>query len=273
MLVEPCGGVGGGVGGGCADCDSEQPLSSRELTFGAVHLNKYVRFRSPGVYSCVASAADVTMAPLNDENRPALLVRSNSLDLTIVSDQAWAHSAALSYAKAYESLCQGDDVPRRNWLQCSDVAQRLTYLDTHESLATQVKFFDGSNHGWENGFWDAIQHTSYPNDALRLMTDRMQEPDFQVSTIVLQWLAAWELSIESPDAFQTPTPETYHIGAVEKLRKYVRLLGSSLRNKNPDVLPESVKTYRSFAEQKYCDEPLIQKEEWHQISRDVRMQP
>src|SRR5580704_15645131 len=57
-------------------------------------------------------------------------------------------------------------------------------------------------------------------------------------------------------------PANYHSAAVEKLRKYVRLLGSNLSNKNPDVLLESAKTYRTFAEQEYCERrPLIPWEE------------
>jgi len=273
MLNAPCG-VGGGVGGGCGDCDSEQLLSSVPLTFGIVPLNTYVHLRSAGTYACVASAANITMAPLDEKIRPALLLESSPLALTIVSDPAWAHSAAISYAEAYDKLCQGDDVQQRHWLQCSDVAERITYLDTIDSLAAEVKFFDGRNHGWDNGFWNAIQHTSLPSDALRLMTNRVQDPDFQVSTWVLEWLAAWEMSIESPDAFQTAPPETYHIAAVEKLRKYVRLLGSSLSNKNASVLQESAKTYHKFAEQEYCaGQPLIEKEERNQALTALGIRP
>lgn len=64
MLNAPCG-VGGGVGVGCGDCDSEQLLSSVPLTFGIVPLNTYVHLRSAGTYACVASAANITMAPLD----------------------------------------------------------------------------------------------------------------------------------------------------------------------------------------------------------------
>ena len=64
-----------------------------------------------------------------------------------------------------------------------------------------------------------------------------------------------------PDAFQSGMPANYRALAVEKLRKYVRLLGNSLSKKNSDVLPESAKAYRTFAEQKYCErESLISME-------------
>jgi len=110
----------------------------------------------------------------------------------------------------------------------SDVARRITYLDTADSLAVEVKWFDGRNHGWENEFWNAIQHSSEPQEALRLITSRMQESDFQASTSVLEWLASLELRLEVPEAFQSSTPASYHAQAVEMLRKYVRLLGNSL---------------------------------------------
>jgi hypothetical protein len=274
MLNEPCGGVGGGSGGGCGDCDWEQGLSQDGLGFGIMPLNTYVRFRTPGTYTCVALAAEVTMV-LPDENiRPALLLRSNPLVLTIVSDSAWALAATISYAEAYDKLCQGDDVPQRHSLQCFDIAERITYLDTLDSLATEVRFFDGRSHGWENGFWNAIQHTSHPSDALRLMVTRLQDPDFQVSSTVLESLAAWDIRIESPDAFQTAAPETYHAAAVEKLRKYVRLLGNSLSNKNANVLRQSAETYRTFAEQKYCEQqPMIQKQERNQVLTAAGIKP
>ncbi len=137
-----------------------------------------------------------------------------------------------------------------------------------------MKGIDGRNHGWDNGFWDAIRRSSQPHEALRMMTSRMQEPDFQVSTSVLEWLASSELRMEAPDAFQSGTPATYHAQAVEKLRKYVRLLGNSLSKKNSNVLPESAKTYRTFAEQKYCERQLlISTEEQNQVLATIADRP
>jgi hypothetical protein len=273
MLNAPCGGVGVGSGGGCGDCDGEYPLSTTALTFGVVPLNTYVRFHTPGTYTCEASSADITTTSRDENIRPALLVKSNPVLLTIVNDSGWAHSAALAYADAYEKLCRGEDVAER-FLQCSDLARRITYLDTADSLATEVKWFDGRHHGWENGFWDSIQHSSYPEQALRLMAARIQEPDFEVSTGVLEWLARSELRMEVPNAFHSGMPATYHAPAVEKLRKYVRLLGGSIAEKAPNVLSESVKTYRTFAEQKYCErQPLISRDEQNQVLTGVGTRP
>ena len=245
ILNSACGGMGfgGGIGGGCGDCDGEVPLTTAALTFGIVPLNTYVRFRMPGTYTCHASSAEITATSRDEKIRPALLVKSNPIILTIVDDPAWAGPAAIAYADAYDKHCRGDDVAEHRSLQCFDVAERITYLDTAESLATEVKEFDGRNHGWENGFWDAIRQSSHPHEALRMMTSRVQEPDFQVSTNVLEWLASSELRMEVPDAFQSGTAATYHAQAVEKLRKYVRLLGNSISKKNSNVLTESAKTY------------------------------
>jgi hypothetical protein len=141
-----------------------------------------------------------------------------------------------------------------------------TYLDTLESLAKEVKLFDGRSHGWNNGFWDAIQHSSTPEQAVRLMSARIQEPDFEVSQGVLEWLASSALRIEVPGAFESGAPATYHAQAVEKLRMYVRLLGGSLNQKNSTVLNESVKTYSKFAEPTYCEaQPLIPTEEQNNV--------
>ena len=274
MLSSPCGGVGGGVGRGCGDCDGEYPLTATALTFGVVPMNTYARLRAPGTYSCEALSADITTTSRDEKIRPALLVKSNPVFLTIVNDPGWAHSAALAYAGVYEKLCDGYDVAEDRFLQCSDVARRITYLDNPDSLATEVKWFDGRSHRSDNGFWDAIQQSSYPQEALRLMAARMQEADFEVSTGVLEWLASTELRIEVPDAFQSRTPAMYHAQAVEKLRKYVQLLGESLSRKDSIVLSQSVKTYRNFAEQKYCEpQPLIPREEQNQVLTSLATRP
>jgi hypothetical protein len=266
MLMAPCAGVGGGFGGACGDCDGERPLSTTAINFGPVPLNKYVRFRNGGAYTCIASSADVTTASAEDSLRAALLVRSNPLGFTVVDDPVWAHSVAASYAETYDKLCHGNDVPEQRRSQCFDIAGRVTYLDTIDSLAAEVKFFDGRNHGWDNGFWEAISETSYPADAVRLMTNRVQDPDVEVSTSTLESLASWDLRIESPDAFETGSPTNYHLQAVETLRKYVRLLGSSLSRKSSKTLPESAKTYRTFAGQEYCEgQALISKDEQDEV--------
>jgi len=249
-------------------------LSTTAINFGPVPLNKYVRFRNGGAYRCIASSADVTTASAEEPLRSALLVRSNPLGFTVVDDPVWAHSVAANYAETYDKLCHGNDVPEQRLSQCFDIAERITYLDAIDSLAAEVKFFDGRNHGWDNGFWEAISQTSYPADAVRLMTNRVQDPDVEVSTSTLESLASWDLRIESPDAFETGSPANYHLQAVETLRKYVRLLGSSLSRKNPKTLPESAKTYRTFAGQEHCERrALISKEEQDEVPAVPGLRP
>lgn len=254
-------GFGAGQGGGCGDCDDEYPLNAVPINF-EIPLNAYVRFTSAGVYECIASSADITNAPREEKIRPALLVQSEPLELTIVDDPAWANRTALALGEAYDKLCRGDDVAQNRFLQCSDIAQRIIDLDTLDTLSLEVRLFDGKNRGWSNGFWDAIQQTSYPKEAIRLLTEREQAPDVLVSVGELESLAIGSLKIDSPSAFDTASPKDYHSQAVEKLREYVRLLGRSLAKKNTDVLPESLKTYLYFAEQDYCEgAPLIPDEE------------
>jgi hypothetical protein len=80
------------------------------------------------------------MAPRDEKVRPALLVKSNPVVLTIIDDPAWTRSSDIVYADAYDQLCRGDPVARTRLLQCFDIADRITYLDTIDSLATEVKF-------------------------------------------------------------------------------------------------------------------------------------
>ncbi len=271
MLYAGCpAGVGGASGGGCSDCDWEAPLTATGLSFAAFPLNMFVRFRVPGDYTCQASSAQITATFAEEKIRPALLAKSNSIVLKIVGDSNWAQSAASAYAASYDRLCRGDDVAQDYFssrlLRCFEIAERITYLDTPDSLATEVRVFDGRTHGWENGFWEAIQHSSQPREALRLMTSRMQDSDVQVSVRVLEWLASSELKMQAPDAFQGGAPGTYHQQALEILRNYVQLLGKSLSKKDFVVRAESTNTYRSFAQQQYCEDgPLISPEEQNQI--------
>ena len=274
ILNAPCGGVGGGVFGGCADCDTEYPLTKKALAFGVVPMNEYIRFCTPGTYTCQASSAQVTSTSRDEYIRPALLLKSNLIVLTIVGDPGWALSTALANARVYDTLCRGDDVAERRFLECTDVARRITYLDTVESLTVEVKFFDGRSHGWDSGFWDAIQHSSKPEEAVRLMSARIQEPDFEVSPSVMEWMASSALRMEVPEAFESGTPATYHAQAIEKLRVYVRLLGGSLNQKNSTVLDESAKTYSNFADQKYCEpESLIPAEEQNNVLTGLGARP
>jgi hypothetical protein len=109
---------------------------------------------------------------------------------------------------------------------------------------------------------------------LRLMAARIQQSDFQVSTGVLEWVASWELRMEVPDAFQSGTPATYHAQAVEEFGKYVRLVGISLSEKDSNVLWETPKAYRAFAEQKYCEpQTLIPSEQQNQVLAGVGIRP
>ena len=274
ILLAPCGGSGGGSGWGCSDCDGELTLTTEKRVSESSPLNSHMRFRVGGTYTCEAESPEVTTTRREQEPPPILLVKSNPIKLNIIDDPVWSHSAVANYSGAYDENCRGADVPEKRPLRCFDIAQRITYLDTDESLRAEVKMFDGRAHGWDSGFWQAIRHSSYPEEAVRIMTSRMQEPDFQVTVDVLEWLASAELRIEAPEAFQTHAPANYHAQAVEKLRKYVRLLGESLHSKNSDVLRESAKTFRYFAEQDYCEgHPIIPTGEQNQLLSEVGIEP
>lgn len=263
MLTEPCGSAGfeGGVSGGCVECNGANPLTGTPLSF-EVPLNMYVHFRTAGIYTCQASSAEIASALPDGTIEAALMVKSKPIILTIVDDPAWARSAAIAYGDEYRKACGGDVIAEQHFLRCSDLAQRIIYLDTPDSLKIEVKMLDGVQRGWDNGFWEAIQHSSQPENALQLMESRFQEPDFQVSSGTIEWLAIADIKQISPNSFEGGALEEYHEQAVASLRKYVRLLGSSLARKNSTVLLESLKTYWAYTEQRYCDgDTLIPEEE------------
>jgi hypothetical protein len=261
ILVDPtCGaGIGGGIGGGCGDCDGEITLGSSPLRFANWDLNKYVRFSHSGTYSCRATSAQITTAQKEEKYRSALLLQSNLLTVTLTDDPAWAHAEANALGANYRTDCRTIDNFDKRFAHCADIATRLSYLDTLDALAAKIHLLDGINRGWDNGFWESIETTSHLNDAVKLLTGRIQDADVAVSASVLYWLASSATKSEIPDAFQPgAAPSVYYAEATEQLRKYVRLLGSSLAKKNADALSESLQTYKRIAAQPSCSNgPLI----------------
>ncbi len=264
MLIDPVcmgAGIGGSIGGACGDgdCDWEQPLGNSPLRFGSGNLNQYLRFRSSGTYSCRATSAQITTAPKDESDRPALSLQSNLLTITLTDDPAWARAEALALGATYKTDCRDVGAQDKRLRHCADLATKLTYLDSPDALAVKVRFFDGINHGWDNGFWDSISNTSYPDQAVKLMSGRIQAPDVAVSSSVLFWLAASAMKSANPDAFQPgAVPGLYYAQATEHLREFVRLVGTSLASKNADTLPESLKTYQGLADRLSCNgETLI----------------
>jgi hypothetical protein len=259
-MLSTCGGVGRGRAGGCGDCEGEISLDTEGLSFGPTPLNYLTRFSRPGTYTCRASAADITAVGNAEPRRQALLVASNPVVLTLIQDAEWEHSALTSYASQYDKLCRNDASAMSDGA-CDDLAQRITYLDTAESLALEIKTIDGRSHRWENGFWTAIERSSYPQQRLRWMTQRFQDPDFEVSQSTIESLVLWQLAIDFPGVFQSAPKPSHHL-AIEEMRKFVRLLGDSLKGKNANVLKETTSTYQNLANGYFCEpETLIPAEE------------
>jgi hypothetical protein len=241
--------------GGICGCDVVGFLRNSPV-YGPFPLSSYVRLRVPGNYTCYATSTQVVTS-IHGER---FSTRSSPLELTLIDDPSWAHTAALEYADRYEKLCNTKEKPE-SLQECVDIATRITSLDTLDSLAIEVKHVKGQAFYW-NGFWNAIWSSSHPREALRFMTKRMQDPDFRVDRDFLQELVIRSLQLDSPGIFQSSEPAIYQSQALEKLREHVRLLGSSLPNKNADTIDKSLQAYRSLAELRQCDgHPLIPDEE------------
>ncbi|HET9743601.1 MAG TPA: hypothetical protein VFQ00_12685 [Terriglobales bacterium] len=260
-MLSPC--LGPGWSDGYYGCAEPIPLGVTPVRFPAP-LSRYVRFSAPGRYACVATSTQVGKIA-GGNSGPPLMTKSEPLTFEIVDDPNWSHAAAEAYDQTYAKFCRTDDLKEAQQQRCFDIADRIANLDTIESLATEIKYFDGKQHSWDNGFWTAILATSYPTDGLRLLSERMQAADFQVSAETVKLLAIWDLKAQTPDAFSGAAPALYHEQAVAVLRRYVRLFGRSLRRKKADNLGFSANTYHEIANQQQCgSEPLISQEEQEQ---------
>lgn len=236
------------------------------VPFGPVPITDYVRLGSPGKYTCHVTSIQLTS---RGQDKVHFLLKSNSLELTIVDHPEWAHQAALNYGEAFEKSCLAERNGDRNsdrLRKCSDLVRRITTLDTLESLELETKYWDGRSDEWDVAFVNAISATSHPREALQLMTKRIQDPDVRVYAYDLVKLAMGSLDMESPGALENGDPAQYHSQAVDKLREYVRLFGSNLAKKHPDVWDFDMGAYRDLAEGKDCSgATLIPSEERDQV--------
>jgi hypothetical protein len=222
------------------------------VPFGPVPVTDYVRLSSPGKYTCHATSIQLTS---RGQENVHFLLKSNSLELTIVDDPEWSRKAALNYGEAFEKSCLGERNTRRNSdssRNCAEIVSRITTLDTPESLELETKYWDGRSDAWDVAFVNAISATNHPREALQLMTRRIQDPDVRVHAYELVQLAMASLDLETSGALESSEPAQYHSQAVDKLREYVRLFGSSLASKHPDVVDFDLAAYRDLAEGKDC---------------------
>jgi hypothetical protein len=102
------------------------------------------------------------------------------------------------------------------------------------------------------------------------MSQRIQDADFDVSSSTLEVLAAWAFMQDTPHAIDSDQSSVYHAGALDSLRKYVRLLGNSLPKKDARAREGSVNTYLNFESQDYCEgQPLIPADEAAAVLRSI----
>jgi hypothetical protein len=97
--------------------------------------------------------------------------------------------------------------------------------------------------------------------AIKLLTERIVEPDFAVSKDLLDQLTAMEVESQVPDAFSRGDDDyrrELYPSARQILQEHLLALGDSLPDKAPESLAVSLETFRTYANEHFCtDEPLL----------------
>jgi hypothetical protein len=285
-------GFGSVFGGGCGDCHGTLPLKAEPIHF-PFSVALQFQILEPGHYSIQASSANVTLAPLDVESSKPIPLVSNTLEIDVVNDPIWAssqlHDAVEKFeAKRSEYTARGWDT--KSWeadspkefgertqveFEAAKAATIIKGLDTEESLAEMVRLYTGSEHligQYANIFYQGIIQSKHPALAIRLMSERILEPDFQVSKNLLDQLTAMELRLQSPEAFDRDERALYP-AARKILHDHVLALGKSLEKKNPDALKSSLQAFTSYASEDFCTgQALIPPNEEKQLLRHAGTQ-
>ncbi len=281
VLHAHCGaGVGGGVGSGCSDCDGQISLKPSPVFF-PYSLTAQFQILEPGHYLVRAQTADVIQSPLSEESHPIPLV-SNEVEFDVVADPLWStntlrdaverfEKAKLEYtAKGWDKIprdkMEGAQFAKRSDLEyeMQQAAETMRVLDTEESLAELVRHYDGLVHEYDYAqhiLYRGIIQSRHQALAIKLLSERILEPDSSVSREVLDQLTGMALRNQFPDLFNRNDADSWrqlYPAARKILHDYVLALGKSLAEKKPDALTRSVTAFRSYAAADFCTgKPLV----------------
>jgi hypothetical protein len=250
------GGTGGGTGGGCSDCNFEGSLGPRAILKELV-VNRSVQFTHATTYTCTVSDGSVVTAP-SAPNYRAIRLTSQPFTLTLSDDSAWSASALKSVldGMATEKCSQTklDRVP------CTELADRLRYIDTSDSLAAITQFLSNEEKfsSWQHELWLGLFQSRHQDDVIRLLEMRYTDPDFAVTIENMETLTGLRLRKAFPQSFaSTAKAEDYRTAAVFLLQETLRKLGDSLPGKSPLTKAISAKTYETLASQDFCEKEAI----------------
>jgi len=239
-----------------------------ELSF---ELTAEVQLTRPGVYTLQATRHNIR----NTATKAELTVEAKPLQITVVEDPGWSHSELEESASqfeiargAYESMKPAEKSPDASPSQAAaeelqrkqlsakmhEAARNMSAIDTEESLARIVGYFDGSIES-EQMFWQSIQESRHRRQVLDLLSNRMLQPDFRVTPQFLEAMTAFSLESEQPFVYRQDTPDSrkqLSSRARDILKSQLLALAPSINSKDPAARDVSRATFLDLAKRKYC---------------------
>lgn len=289
-----CGGIGGGIGGGCADCDTQSRLSSSPIRI-PFNLTRRFQITESGHYFLQTKAANVVVAPTAEQLSMPITLTSNVLEIEVIEDPLWStemlaaaieqfNKAQAKYvSRGWDKLPMsqmgtegiGERVNLEGEMQ--EAAEKMKLLDTDESLAEIIRRYDGASIGWDYYryiLYEGIIRSKHTSLAIDLLSERMLQPDFWVSERVIDQLTAMKLQSQFPaalDSNDSSYKKQFYPEARRVLHDYVLAVGKSLTVKDANAHAPSLNVFNLYAKQDYCTgQPLISKSEMQAINQTDR---
>jgi hypothetical protein len=290
-----CGGIGGGIGSGCADCDTQRLLSPSPIKI-PFNLTRQFQITEPGHYFLQTKAANVVLAPMAEQLNSPITLTSNILEIEVVEDPLWSRETLAAAIEQFDkaetkyvshgwdklSMSQmgtggtGERINLEGEMQ--EAAEKMTLLDTEESLAEIVRRYDGANIGWDYYryiLYDGIIQSKHSSLAIDLLSERMLQPDFWISEQVIDQLTALNLLRKFPkalDSNEASYQKQFYPVARRILHDYVLAVGKSLAEKDSNAYAPSLNVFNLYARQDFCTgHPLISRSEMQGINQRIRV--
>jgi hypothetical protein len=290
-----CGGIGGGIGSGCADCDTQRLVSPSPIKI-PFNLTRQFQITEPGHYFLQTKAANVVVAPTAEQLNSPITLTSNILEIEVVEDPLWSRETLAAAIEQFEkaeakyvshgwdklSMSQmgtegiGERINLEGEMQ--EAAEKMKLLDTEESLAEIVRRYDGANIGWDYYryiLYDGIIQSKHISLAIDLLSEKILQPDFWVSERVVDQLTAMKVQSEFPWAFDrndSSYRKRFYPEARRILHDYVLAVGKSLAEKDSNAYAPSLNVFNLYARQDFCTgHPLISRSEMQGINQQIRV--
>ena len=288
-----CGGVGGGIWGGCFDCDTQWRLSPSPVKI-PFNLTRQFQITEPGHYFLQTKANNVVVSPTAEQLSRPITLTSNVLEIEVIEDPVWSRQTLAAAVEQFNKaevrhVSHGWDKLPMSQMGAKGIGERINLegemqraaeemkvLDTEESLAEIVRRYDGANIGWDYYryiLYAGIIQSKHRSLAIDLLSERILQPDFWVSERVIDQLTAMKLQSQFPTALdgnEASHRKRFYPEARRILHDYVLAVGKSLADKDSNAYAPSLNVFNMYAHQDYCtDKPLISRNDLQEISRQI----